>query len=216
MLKCVIKLYTMAFDYLGMTAKFHVWLEHKNYRRVLFDEFMIYDPRQADPRYVINYKVAKLSISVASTVATTFQKYEILPSRSFDPSDELKYHFRVPDSQFRRFCKTRVNVVKVTYVVNPLLESEFVETLKKFREKYGNEVKEAVPILEFHGTSIASNIDSILKSNFQSYDIKVTAYGYENYFSDFPETSLGYAGGVKALVLCMILPGKIAGCKQSR
>ncbi|KAK2708498.1 uncharacterized protein LOC136028328 [Artemia franciscana] len=173
---------------------------------VLFDEFVIYDPCQAYPRYVINYKACQLSTS-GSTVATKFQKYEIPPNRLFDPSDELDYHFRVADSQFRRFCKTR-EVVKVTYVVNPLLESEFVETLKKFREKYGNEAEEAKPILAFHGTPIESNIDSILQNNFQKSYIKQTSYGYGHYFSEFPDISLGYAGAVKALILCQLLPGK--------
>ncbi|KAK2705003.1 hypothetical protein QYM36_017153 [Artemia franciscana] len=96
---------------------------------VLFDEFVIYDPRQAYLRYVINYKVTEIGVPAGSVISTKFQKYEILRSRSFDTSNELDYHFRLAEAEFQRFCKNR-DVVKVTYVINPALESQFLETSK--------------------------------------------------------------------------------------
>ncbi|KAK2704524.1 hypothetical protein QYM36_016801 [Artemia franciscana] len=174
---------------------------------VLFDEFVIYDPRQAYPKYVINYKVTQLGISVDNALSTKFQVHEILPSRSFDSSNELDYHFRVAEAQFRRFCKTR-EVTKVTYVLNPKLESEFAKTLKQFQKKYGVNSEEAKPILAFHGTPVESNIQSILQNNFQSSYIKQTAYGYGHYFSEFPDIALGYSKNVKALILCKVLAGR--------
>ncbi|XP_065567112.1 uncharacterized protein LOC136031445 [Artemia franciscana] len=174
---------------------------------VLFDEFVIYDPRQAYPKYVINYKVTQLGISVDNALSTKFQVHEILPSRSFDSSNELDYHFRVAEAQFRRLCKTR-EVIKVTYVLNPKLESEFAKTIKQFQKKYGANSEEAKPILAFHGTPVESNIQSILQNNFQSSYIKQTVYGYGHYFSEFPDVALGYAKNVKALILCKVLAGR--------
>jgi len=48
--------------------------------------------------------------------------------------------------------------VKVTYVINPVLESQFLETSKKFAAKYGAGAEKAKPILAFHGTPIERNI----------------------------------------------------------
>ncbi|KAK2702413.1 hypothetical protein QYM36_018975 [Artemia franciscana] len=177
----------------------------KNDGGVLFDEFVIYDPRQAYPRYVINYKATQMGVPVGSIPSAKFQKYEIHPSRSFDPSNELDYHFRVAEAQFCRLCKNR-EVVKVTYVINPVLELQFLETSKQFAVKYGPGAEEAKPILAFHGTPVEKNIDSILSNNFQSSYIRRTKYGH--YFSEFPETALEYAGSVKALILCKILAGR--------
>ncbi|KAK2704508.1 hypothetical protein QYM36_016789 [Artemia franciscana] len=174
---------------------------------VLFDEFVIYDPRQAYPRYVINYKVKEIGVPARSVISTKFQKHEILRSRSFDKSNELDYHFRLAEAEFRRFCTNR-DVVKVTYVINPALESQFLETSKKFAAKYGAGAEEAKPILAFHGTPIEANIESILKNNFHRSYIKRTAYGHGHYFSEFSKTALGYAGRVKALILCKILVGR--------
>jgi len=174
---------------------------------VLFDEFVIYDPRQAYPRYIINFKATQMGVPVGSILSAKFQKYEIYPSRYFNPSNELDYHFRVAEAQFRRLCQNR-DVIKVTYVRNPALESQFLETSKQFAAKYGAGAEEANPILAFHGTPIEKNIESILKNNFQRSYIKRTAYGHGHYFSEFPETALGYAGSVKALILCKILAGR--------
>ncbi|XP_065567081.1 uncharacterized protein LOC136031433 isoform X2 [Artemia franciscana] len=174
---------------------------------VLFDEFVIYDPRQAYPRYIINFKATQMGVPLGSILSAKFQKYEIYPSRYFNPSNELDYHFRVAEAQFRRLCQNR-DVIKVTYVRNPALESQFLETSKQFAAKYGAGAEEANPILAFHGTPIEKNIESILKNNFQRSYIKRTAYGHGHYFSEFPETALGYAGSVKALILCKILAGR--------
>ncbi|XP_065583318.1 uncharacterized protein LOC136042298 [Artemia franciscana] len=174
---------------------------------VLFDEFVIYDPRQAYPRYIINFKATQMGVPVGSILSAKFQKHEIYPSRYFNPSNELDYHFRVAEAQFRRLCQNR-DVIKVTYVRNPALESQFLETSKQFAAKYGAGAKQANPILAFHGTPIEKNIESILKNNFQRSYIKRTAYGHGHYFSEFPETALEYAGSVKALILCKILAGR--------
>jgi len=66
---------------------------------VLFDEFVIYDPRQAYPRYVINYKVTEIGVPAGSVISTKFHKYEILRSRSFDTSNELDYHFCLAEAE---------------------------------------------------------------------------------------------------------------------
>ncbi|KAK2705006.1 hypothetical protein QYM36_017156 [Artemia franciscana] len=174
---------------------------------VLFDKFVIYDPRQAYPRYIINFKATQMGVPLGSILSAKFQKHEIYPSRYFNPSNELDYHFRVAEAQFRRLCQNR-DVIKVTYVRNPALESQFLETSKQFAAKYGAGAEEANPILAFHGTPIEKNIESILKNNFQRSYIKRTAYGHGHYFSEFPETALGYAGSVKALILCKILAGR--------
>ena len=59
-------------------------------------------------------------------------------------------------------------------------------------------------ILAYHGTKEKS-ATSILQDNFKLEFAKRQAYGKGHYFSEFPDTSLGYGC---SLLLCRILPGK--------
>ena len=59
-------------------------------------------------------------------------------------------------------------------------------------------------VLAFHGTS-SGVVDSILKENLQLKYAKREAHGKGNYFSEFPDTSMGYGD---ALLLFRVLPGK--------
>ena len=62
-------------------------------------------------------------------------------------------------------------------------------------------------IFAFHGTPFA-NVDSILQTNLQYQNVARAhgqAHGPGNYFSEFPDVSLGYGQG---LILFQVLPGK--------
>ena len=63
---------------------------------VRFDEYIVYDPDQALPRYIVHF--GKYAHSVAHprlALSTSFVRHEITPQRNFDPNDELQMHFRV-------------------------------------------------------------------------------------------------------------------------
>ena len=88
----------------------------------------------------------------------------------------------------------------MTIVSNPDLQEAFDKKQCLFRSKH------ILPnfIFAYHGTS-SNVIDSILKNNFDMKFAKRQAHGPGNYFSEYPDTSLGYGTG---LIFCKILPGK--------
>jgi hypothetical protein len=59
-------------------------------------------------------------------------------------------------------------------------------------------------VLAFHGTKNDA-VENILNENLQSQYWKRSLHGNGNYFSEFPDTSMGYGD---ALILFRVLPGK--------
>ncbi|KAK2717314.1 uncharacterized protein LOC136038407 [Artemia franciscana] len=132
---------------------------------------------------------------------------KIQQKRTFDPTNPLDIHFRIAEAEFRRFCTSR-NVEEVTLNTNRDIETGFQAKQEEFMRMYGEEAPEAKAILAFHGTPTMTNIDNILKSNFDDRYIVKYDYGFGHYFSEFPDVALRYAGETNALILCLILPGK--------
>ena len=182
---------------------------------VLYDEFVVYNPDQALPRYIIHYEETAFD-SVSSGIpksTDTFTKHHLLPKREVDPNDFLDYHYRMAESQFLRLMnKTRGNmkIISIDYYHNPDLISKFDAKEKEMAAKYGKK-KEAHPVFAFHGTK-PDNIEQIMKENFRLEKIKRAVYGEGIYFSEFPDISIGYGTG---LLLCKVLPGKSYRCDQS-
>ena len=84
---------------------------------------------------------------------------------------------------------------------NSVLESAYQQKVEYF--KANNIPHES--IFAFHGTK-SSVIDSILKENFDITKAQRQAHGPGNYFSEYPNTALGYSDDKKHLIFCKILP----------
>ncbi len=129
--------------------------------------------------------------------------FPIVPARFHGHSAEA-WHFRTAESQFYRFLNDRSSqVIKVEYVVNPLLLIKF----KQARE----ENKTLKPLLVFHGTK-SQNVKPICENGFYSpadsgYQCAHgQAMGKGIYFAEIVSTSFQYNVGSKTMLLCQILP----------
>ena len=175
------------------------------------DEFVIFDPDQALPAYIIHFsdsnKLVPPSALVHTNQSFTVENREASRSVNFDDPFEMYYNFA--ESHFRRMAikstppltAQETAISSIDIVINKDLEEKFEATKQNFKRQ-GIPDKE---ILAYHGTH-KKNIESILKSNLQLRFAQRQAYGKGNYFSEFPSVSLGYGDG--SLLLCRILPGK--------
>ena len=68
-------------------------------------------------------------------------------------------------------------------------------------------------VLAFHATRDRAAVDNIVQNGFDTAKIGSAHdsgwWGRGFYFSEFPTTSLQYAGGTSNLLLCRLLPGKV-------
>jgi hypothetical protein len=173
---------------------------------VMNDEFVIFDPDQALPQYIIHFSSTNNFVPPSPTALTTqpFLKTNMKASRAVNFQDPFEMYYNFAESHFRRMAAKshlqQVTISSIDIVINKDLEDKFEATKQKFKSQ-GISDKE---ILAYHGTA-STNIDSILRSNLQLSFAKRQAYGKGNYFSEFPAVSLVYGDG---LLLCRILPGK--------
>ena len=173
------------------------------------DEFVVYNPDQALPKFLIHYKIGDGSVRplVPSALATKMEKHSIVPKRSFKLDDPLEMHLRIVESQFTRlankYSRAVPNIKSIDYYVNPPLIKKYDAMQAHFEQKYGKGNQKSEAVLAFHGTA-SQNIASIVTNNFDRAKISRTAHGYGIYFSEFPEISTGYGN---ALLLCRVLPG---------
>lgn len=181
---------------------------------VKYDEYIVYDARQALPRYIVHYASAG-GIGLASTAAHSFSvngvlRFELQPSRSVDFKDPLQMHFRMVESQVLRMMHgSGVKLSKVEYIENKKLMDKFEAKRTEFK-KMGIS---ADVVLSFHGTTSRDAVESIVKNNFDiarlgNHTGNKGAYGAGFYFSDFPSTSMGY-GGNSNMLMCKLLPGTV-------
>ena len=173
------------------------------------DEFVIFNPDQALPQYIIHFSSGGLAPPLHGLLPAnkTFSKTNVVASRTVDFSDPFGIYYRIAESHFMRMSKKgqplnpqQATIVSIDIVINKDLEAKFEATKQSFK-------RNGIPdgeILAYHGTN-ATNIDSILKNNLQLAYARRQAYGKGNYFSEYPGVSIGYGNG---LLLCRILPGK--------
>ena len=176
------------------------------------DEFVIFDPDQALPQYVIHFSKSDNPLPPFPKLPTStpFSVTNRKAKRTVDFHDPYEMYYSFAESHFRRMAFTKdrhislppedAEISSIDIVINKVLERKFEATKRSFRTQ-GISDKE---ILAYHGTDPA-NVDSILKDNLQLVYAKRQVYGSGNYFSEFPSVSLKYG---KALLLCRILPGK--------
>ena len=173
---------------------------------VMNDEFVIFDPDQALPQYIIHFSSTNNFVPPSPTSLTTqpFFTKPMKASRAVNFQDPFEMYYNFAESHFRRMAAKshlqQVTISSIDIVINKDLEDKFEATKQKFKSQGISDQE----ILAYHGTA-STNIDSILKSNLQLCFAKRQLYGKGNYFSEFPAVSLGYGDG---LLLCRILPGK--------
>ena len=166
------------------------------------DEFVIFNPDQALPRYIIHFKPSNHVVPPSPKHLThlSFFTKTMKASRQVNFQDPYEMFYNYAESHFRRMSKNQFTIKSIDIVINKELSVAFEKTKRNFKEK-------DIPnqeILAYHGTD-KNNIDSILKANLQVAYSKRQRYGKGNYFSEFPAVSLKYGDG---LLLCRILPGK--------
>ena len=175
----------------------------------------VFKKQQALPKYIVCYACCHFGEGSGyqgklEGAATEFKEYHITPKREMSLDDPLEHHFRMAESQFNRMGRQQYKVESVDYYINPPLLKKFNQMQASMESKYGKETTESKFILGFHGTNI-DNIDTIVHQNFDISKANTCRYGLGIYFSEFPDVSIGYTGGmggVKKLLLCKILPGK--------
>ena len=185
---------------------------------VSFDEHIVYDPDQAVPRYIVHFGKYAHSVSRPQLgLGNTFARYELVPSRNFDPNNQMDMHFRIAESHFMRTCMfdgpaqddQPRRLAKVEYFVSPQLVKAFDAQKARFK---ASGISDKM-VLAFHATKQRAAVESIVKTNFDAARIASAHdpgwWGRGFYFSEFPKTSLQYAGGTSNLLLCWLLPGKV-------
>lgn len=198
---------------------------------VLYDEFVIFRPEQAIPRYIVHYEATDYRSEDVSTQLhkqlktdltqeNSIQCYSIAPTRAMNDDDTLQLHFRIAESQFlrlaRRLGQTNMEVICVDFYKNPTLIEKFEAMQEKMKATYPDQ-EESKHILAFHGTEI-KNIESIVTENFDIKKLSSSSgdsgwYGAGIYFSEFPDISFQY-GSMGKLLLCKVLPGKTFICEE--
>ena len=132
-----------------------------------------------------------------------FVKKNMKPSRIVDSDDQFDMLFRLYEGHFLKMGGKTGAIRDIDVVKNARLETVFLKKQIEFK----NEKIPHKSIFAYHGTK-ASVIDSILKDNFDITKAKRQLHGAGNYFSEYPNTALGYSDDAKHLIFCKILPGR--------
>merc|ERR1712228_544883 len=123
------------------------------------------------------------------------------PKREINLKDPNENLYRFAEGHFLRMIHDRsIQIKSMTIVQNPVLQTAFYQKQATFK---ANKISSKA-IFAYHGTS-SQVTDSILKNNFDLAFAQRQAHGRGNYFSEYPDVSLGYGPG---LIFCHILPGK--------
>ena len=99
--------------------------EGKETGGTLYDEFVVYDPHQAIPRYIVHYK--NLNFDPASMPQSQFStdqnltRIEYHMSSHFSGDSPAEYHFRLAESQFFRMSSRndhKVNQLSTAFMAS--------------------------------------------------------------------------------------------------
>eukprot|EP01050_Picozoa_sp_SAG11_P007701 SAG11_NODE_651_length_7926_cov_2.465057_1_plen_2511_part_00 len=182
---------------------------------VAFDEFIVYDPRQALPRYVVHFGGAGSTGAVPAArpgrnIGAGVTKHVLKPQGTAVKQNEESIHFNQAVAQFTQMLGDRqgLKVKEVDWYQNPGIERRFDECRRKLR--YKDEV------WVFHGTPDASVVPKIMKDGFKvgGEDIGVrngAAYGNGVYTATGPDTPMGYAQDTGCVILARALKGNHGG-----
>ena len=132
-----------------------------------------------------------------------FIRKTMKPSRNIDSEDAFDIKCRLANGHFLQMGGKNGTIKDVDVVQNHKLETAFENKRMKFK-------RENIPheyIFAYHGTK-SSVIDNIMKENFDSTKAQRQLHGPGNYFSEYPNTALGYSDDKKHLIFCKVLPGR--------
>eukprot|EP01018_Ginkgo_biloba_P039082 Gb_32246 [translate_table: standard] len=176
-----------------------------------YDEYVVYNPYQAIPRYIVHYKNQHIDPQAlnAHHFPHNLTRIPYLPSSTFNVDDAAEYHFRQAESQFYRMSSGgNHKVVKVELILNKLLQSRYDRAKQEFEAKN----KKMQQKLVFHGTD-QNAIENIIQEGFkiggQGVSVRNgSAYGAGVYTELDPDTSVGYSMGLGMMLLSLALVGQ--------
>ena len=181
------------------------------------DEYVVFNPDQALPMYIIHYDYNKVpALQATPNLSTNKQKMikiRVKPSRNQDPTDPQQANFMRVEAIFYRQqniyrqcrgCYNPKDIKSVDFILYP--DTDPIKARFDAKKKTLAAQSFTEEIYAFHGTS-SQNVDSILKTNLDPRRAPAhgLAYGWGCYFSEFPDFSLNYGDG---LILFRLLPGK--------
>ena len=206
---------------------------------VLYDEYVVFNPDQVFPRYIISYTVNKFQPAVVPNAVPFGQTYAmgkktIQSKRGTNIDDPLESHFAFVESRFLRMLNRsnpkpvaqnnplrmmggaggqgagNYEITHVEFYINPRLEQNFNAKKLQIERTYGKAAVESEAIYGFHGTKNDNIVDNIMNNNFKPSSRG--KFGAGVYFSEQPSYTFGY-GGQKHLIMARILPGKTLECQ---
>ena len=156
------------------------------------DEFIVFNPDQVLPTYIIYFgKQSKQSSEFLNTLQNKinptagFSKWNVLPSRNIDSQKPGDIEYLMVEGHFSRMLQKhpmagqRGRAIKsIDFVFNAALQKKFDAKKAEFNRK---KIPDKV-VFAYHGTPPA-NIDSILKSNLNRRTNMLHGIGY--YFSEW-------------------------------
>eukprot|EP01018_Ginkgo_biloba_P035956 Gb_31147 [translate_table: standard] len=186
----------------------------KNTGGTLYDEFVIYDTKQAIVRYIVHYKRMGLDMEALNPQRTQLQQQNLIRipyemSASFSGDSPSEYHFRLAESQFFRMSsRSDFKVGKVELILNMELQKRYETSKQKFTE----EKKKVEEMLVFHGTD-KNAIEKIIEEGFKigGDGIPVRngrAFGSGVYTALDPSISIDYTRGGSMVLLSLALVGQ--------
>eukprot|EP01018_Ginkgo_biloba_P039120 Gb_11774 [translate_table: standard] len=177
----------------------------------LYDEYVVYNPYQAIPRYIVHYKNQHRDLRALNPhhFPHNLTRIPYLPSSTFNGDDAAEYRFRQAESQFYRMSSGgNHKVVKVEYILNKLLQSRYDRAKQEFEAKN----KKMQQMLVFHGTD-QNAIEKIVQEGFkiggQGVSVRNgSAFGAGVYTALDPDTSVDYSRGSGMMLLSFALVGQ--------
>ncbi|GLJ15080.1 hypothetical protein SUGI_0246490 [Cryptomeria japonica] len=176
----------------------------------LYDEYVIYNPHQAIPRYIVHYKNQHDPQALqAHNFQNNITRIAYEPSLTFNGDSPGEYHFRQAESQFYRMSSRRNQKVrKVELIFNKILQESY-DTAKQELMKNNSKVLE---MFVFHGTD-KSAIEKIVQEGFKIGGKGVSVrngavYGTGVYTALDPDISVDYSRGSGMMLLSLALVGQ--------
>lgn len=148
----------------------------RNEGGVLIDEFVVFNPDQAYPKYIIHYTKEDLRLTnelkdIPFKSNFSLSKHDLLPTQRMTKSDPLDMHLRLAESQFYRLMGKRnspnVKLTLVEFYIDPVLKRNFEAEENKLARKYGANKEESKFMYVFHGTKSSEAVKNIMNKNFE-------------------------------------------------
>ena len=171
------------------------------------DEFVVYDPDQALPAYIIHYKQSSVLTLPASPIiraTAPFKKTVVKPRRTLSDKDPHEFIYMLAERQFYKCSvyKSSMKIQDIDVFENLKLETSFANQQSDFTSKGVR----SSPNFGFYACK-AKQINHIMKDNFCLEKMEESRHGPGVLFSDAPEASSEYKPGCLSLIFCKLLLG---------